>query len=96
MVMEKIKVTDLLNPNLNGFRYSSPLRKYSISCTLALLWSAVFGIMSAELIYFGYSLVGHILAISMVFVTWMLFSYERKHSHPSPPNKVQWDLEREG
>ena len=94
--MKKIKAIDLLNPNLNGFRYSSPLRKYSISCTLALLWSAVFGIMSAELIYFGYSLVGHILAISMVFVTWTLFSYERKRSHPSPPNKVKWDLEREG
>lgn len=87
---------DLLDPNSNGLRHSSPLTKYSISCILAGLWSAVFGIITAEVIYFGVSFIGHILAITMVFVTYTIFANERKHSPPSPPNKVQWDLEREG
>ena len=87
---------DLLDPNRNGLRWSSPFTKYGISCTLAFLWSAVFGIITAEVIYFGVSFVGHVLAITMLFVTYFVFTQERKHAPPSPPNKVQWDLEREG
>ena len=87
---------DLLDPDRNGLRFSSPLTKYGISCALAFLWSAVFGILTAELVYFGYSVVGHLLAISMLFVTWSLFNHEREHSHPGPPNRCVWDLEREG
>jgi hypothetical protein len=86
----------ILDPDRNGLRYSTPLTKYGISCVLAFLWSAVFSIITAEMVYFGYSVVGHWLAISMLFVTYYVFSQERKHSHPSPPNKVQWDLEKEG
>jgi len=86
----------LLDPERNGLRYSTPLTKYGISCVLAFLWCAVFSIATAEFVYFGYSVVGHLLAISMLFVTYYIFAHERKHSHPSPPNKVQWDLEKEG
>lgn len=87
---------DLLNPNKNGFRHSSLTTKYTLSCSLAALWTIVFGIITAEAIYLGYSLVGHILAVTMAFATYILFSNERKHSHPAPPNRCRWDLEREG
>jgi len=86
----------LLDPERNGLRHSTPLTKYGISCVLAFLWCAVFSIVTAEVVYFGYSVVGHLLAITMLFVTYYIFAHERKHSHPSPPNKVQWDLEKEG
>ena len=93
---KNIKMFDLLDPERNGLQYSAPITKYGISCVLATLWSVVFGIITAEVIYFGVSFIGHILAITMVFVTYTIFASERKHSPPSPPNKVQWDLEKEG
>mgnify|MGYP006932090943 FL=1 len=94
--MRKMKATDLLNPNLNGLRSSPPEYKFMISCVLASLWCIAFGIYTAELLFIGYSIIGHILIIAMVFATWKVFSNARKHSHPSPPNKVRWNLEREG
>lgn len=87
---------DLLDPDRNGLRFSTPIAKYGISCVLATLWSLVFGIITAEVIYFGISFIGHILAITMVFATYIVFTNERKHSPPSPPNKCVWDLESEG
>ena len=87
---------DLLDPERNGLQYSAPITKYGISCVLATLWSVVFGIITAEVIYFGVSFIGHILAITMVFVTYTVFTNERKHAPPSPPNKCVWDLENEG
>ena len=96
LVMEKIKLTDLLNPNRNGLRNAPTEYKFMMSCILASLWCIAFGIYTAELLFIGYSIIGHILVILMAFATWKVFSDQRKHSHPSPPNKVQWDLEREG
>jgi len=94
--MEKIKLTDILNPNRNGLRTAPTEYKFMISCTLASFWCIAFGIYTAELLFIGYSIIGHMLAILMVFITWKVFTDQRKHSKPSPPNKVQWDLEREG
>ena len=87
---------DILNPNKNGLKEAPPEYKFMISCTLAGLWCIVFGIYTAELLFIGYNIIGHIVGITMVFVTWTVFKNTRKHSPPSPPNKVQWDLEREG
>jgi len=95
-VMGKIKLTDILNPNRNGLRAAPTEYKFMISCTLASFWCIAFGIYTAELLFIGYSIIGHMLAILMVFITWKVFTDQRKHSQPSPPNKVQWDLEREG
>lgn len=94
--MKKIKATDLLNPNRNGLKSSPPEYKFMMSCVLASLWCIAFGIYTTELLFIGYSIIGHIVALLMVFVTWKVFTDARKHSHPSPPNKVKWDLEREG
>ena len=87
---------DILNPNKNGLRAAPPEYKFMISCILAAFWCIAFGIYTAELLFIGYSIIGHIVLIFMVFVTWKVFSNVRKHSPPSPPNRVQWDLEREG
>jgi len=87
---------DILNPNKNGLRAAPPEYKFMISCVLSAFWSIAFGVYTAELLFIGYSIIGHILVILMVFVTWTIFNNVRKHSPPSPPNKVQWDLEREG
>lgn len=87
---------DILNPNTNGLRASPPEFKFMISCVLSSLWSIVFGIITAELLFIGYSIIGHILAILMVFITWKIFINERKHSNPAPPNRCKWDLEHEG
>jgi len=87
---------DILNPNKNGLRESPPEYKFMISIILASFWCVAFGIYTAELLFIGYSIIGHILLITMVFATWKVFSNVRKHSPASPPNKVYWDLEKEG
>jgi hypothetical protein len=87
---------DILNPNKNGLRAAPPEYKFMISCVLAAFWCVAFGIYTAELLFIGYSIIGHIVLIFMIFVTWKVFSNVRKHSPPSPPNRVQWDLEKEG
>lgn len=94
--VEQMILLDILNPNKNGLRAAPPEYKFMISCILAAFWCLAFGIYTAELLFIGYSIIGHIVLIFMVFVTWKVFSNVRKHSPPSPPNRVQWDLEREG
>lgn len=87
---------DILNPNKNGLRAAPPEYKFMISCILASLWCVAFGIYTAELLFIGYSIIGHIVLITMVFFTFQVFQNVRKHSPPSPPNKVRWNLETEG
>ena len=87
---------DILNPNKNGLREAPLEYKFMISCVLAGFWCIAFGIYTAELLFIGYSIIGHILLITMTFFTWKVFSHVRLHSPPSPPNKVLWDLEKEG
>ena len=94
--VEQMILLDILNPNKNGLRAAPPEYKFMISCVLAAFWCVAFGIYTAELLFIGYSLIGHIVLIFMIFVTWKVFSNVRKHSPPSPPNRVQWDLEKEG
>lgn len=94
--VEQMILLDILNPNKNGLRAAPPEYKFMISCVLAAFWCVAFGIYTAELLFIGYSIIGHIVLIFMIFVTWKVFSNVRKHSPPSPPNRVQWDLEKEG
>ena len=87
---------DILDPNKNGLKAAPPEYKFMISLILAGLWCVVFGVYTAELLFIGYNIIGHILGITMVFVTWTVFKNVRAHTPPSPPNKVKWDLEKEG
>lgn len=86
----------LLDSTKNGLR-SAPIEyKFVLSNTLAAMWCVAFGIYTAELLFIGYNIIGHTVLIAAVFFTWFVFTTEKKKADPSPPNKVQWDLEREG
>ena len=66
-----------------------------ISCVLLLFGVYCFGIYTPELLFIGYSIIGHILLITMVFLT-KVFSHVRLHSPPSPPNKVKMGFTERG
>ena len=86
----------LLDGTKNGLK-NSPLEfKFLASNLLASLWCIAFGIFTAELLFIGYNIIGHICLITMVFFTWFVFNNEKKKADPAPPNKVRWDLTREG
>ena len=86
----------LLDSTKNGLKNSPMEYKFLASNLLASLWCIAFGIFTAELLFIGYNIIGHICLITMVFFTWFVFNNEKKKADPSPPNKVRWDLTREG
>ena len=86
----------LLNGGKNALK-SAPLEfNFLFSCILATMWCVAFGIYTAELLFIGYSTIGHILLLASVFLTWSLFRTMKKKSPPPRKNVVQWDLEKEG
>ena len=86
----------LLDGSKNALKDSPMEYKFLVSNLLASLWCIAFGIFTAELLFIGYSIIGHIALITMVFFTWFVFTTEKKKADPAPPNKVRWNLEREG
>ena len=86
----------LLDSTKNALRTAPIEYKFVLSNTLAAMWCVAFGIYTAELLFIGYNIIGHTVLIAAVFFTWFVFTTEKKKADPSPPNKVQWDLEREG
>ena len=86
----------LLNSTKNALRTAPMEYKFLLSNTLAAMWCIAFGIYTAELVFIGYNIIGHTVLIAAVFFTWFVFTIEKKKSEPSPPNKVRWNLEREG
>ena len=86
----------LLDSTKNALKHSSMEYRFMLSNTLAAMWCVAFGIYTAELLYIGYNIIGHTVLIASVFFTWFIFTTEKKKAPPAPPNKVQWDLEKEG
>ena len=86
----------LLDNTKNALKHSSMEYRFMLSNTLAAMWCVAFGIYTAELLYIGYNIIGHTVLIAAVFFTFFVFTTEKKKAPPAPPNKVQWDLEREG
>ena len=86
----------LLDQTKNALKHSSMEYRFMLSNTLAAMWCVAFGIHTAELLYIGYNIIGHTVLIAAVFFTFFVFTTEKKKAPPAPPNKVQWDLEREG
>lgn len=89
------KIQSLLNPAYNALRNSPPEYKFLVSIILAGMWCVSFGIYTGELLFIGYSILGHYALIFCVFVTWSVFRVTRKLYDTTPPNKVKWDLESE-
>ena len=86
----------LLDQTKNALKHSSMEYRFMLSNTLAAMWCVAFGIYTTELVYIGYNIIGHTVLIAAVFFTFFVFTTEKKKAPPAPPNKVQWDLEREG
>jgi len=86
----------LLDQTKNALKHSSMEYRFMLSNTLAAMWCVAFGIYTAELLYIGYNIIGHTVLIAAVFFTFFVFTTEKRKAPPAPPNKVQWDLEREG
>ena len=86
----------LLDNTKNALKDSPMEYKFLASNILASLWCISFGIFTAELLFIGYNIIGHITLICMIFFTWFIFNTEKKTSKPAPPNRVRWNLEVEG
>lgn len=86
----------LLDSGKNALKNSPMEYRFLASNLLAAMWCIGFGIYTAELLYIGYNIIGHLTLITCVFFTFFVFTAERKNAEPAPPNKVRWDLEREG
>ena len=86
----------LLDNTKNALKGAPMEYKFLVSNTLAAMWCIAFGIYTAELVFIGYNIIGHTVLITCVFFTWFVFTTEKKKADPAPPNKVRWNLEREG
>lgn len=88
----------LLNGSINALKTAPLEYNFLFSCILAFMWCLAFGIYTAELVFIGYSIIGHILLLAAVFITWHLFQImkTKKKSLQSNKNIVAWDLEKEG
>ena len=86
----------ILDATKNGLRNSPMEYKFLASNILAAMWCIGFGIYTAELLFIGYNIIGHTVLLTCLFFTFYVFTKEKSRTTPAPPNKVQWDLEREG
>ena len=78
---------NILHPNYNPMRHAPVEYKVIATVILACLWCLAFGIFAGELLTIGYNMLGHIVLILMVFVTWSTFQWFRKRypALPTPP-----------
>lgn len=86
----------LLDGSKNALKHSPMEYRYLLSILLSAMWSIAFGIYTAELLFIGYNILGHFVIITAAFFTFFVFTTEKSRSLKAPPNRVKWDLEREG
>lgn len=65
----------LLDPNKNPLRHAPVKAKWLVSVLLGSFWALAFSLYIGELWLIGYNIIGHIVLITMVFVTWLTFKY---------------------
>lgn len=56
--------------------------KYLAMIMLSCFWCLAFGLYMGELYFIGYNMIGHVLLITMCFVTWMTFRAYRTRQTP--------------
>ena len=56
--------------------------KYLAMIMLSCFWCLAFGLYMGELFFIGYNMIGHVLLITMCFVTWMTFRAYRTRQTP--------------
>lgn len=93
------QLIDFLNPLKNALVHAPGEFKYTLSIILSGIWCIAFGIYTAELLFIGYNIIGHIALISCLFVTYAAFTYAQQYAQGGPQkttNAVVWALDREG
>lgn len=73
---------NLTNPNLNFFRHAPRHIKYFASILISCFWCLSFGVFFGELLFIGYNMIGHIMIVSMIFITWVLYEYFKRNYAP--------------
>ena len=63
----------LLDSTKNALKTAPMEYKYLVSVLLASMWCIAFGIFTAELLFIGYNIIGHLLVITCVFFTFFVF-----------------------
>jgi hypothetical protein len=73
---------NLLNVDRNELKRVPDETKYLSMIMLSCFWSLAFGLYTGELFFIGYSMIGHVLLITMCFVTWWTFRAYRARQAP--------------
>jgi len=56
--------------------------KYLAMIMLSCFWCLAFGLYMGELFFIGYNMIGHVLLITMCFITWWTFRAYRSRQAP--------------
>jgi len=86
----------LMDNTRNGLKNSPLEYKWLVTMLIAAMWCIAFGIYTAELLFIGYNIIGHIVLITTAFFTFFVFTTEKARAPKANPNRVRWDLEKEG
>jgi hypothetical protein len=80
----------LLDPDKNPLRHAPVKAKWLASVLLGSFWALAFTLYIGEIWLVGYNIIGHILLITMVFVTWLTFRhFKNTYSPRSGPDYLR-------
>lgn len=68
-----ITAVELLSVDRNALKNVPAPTKYLAMVLLSCFWCLTFGIYAGELLYIGKNMIGHVMLITAVFVTWATF-----------------------
>lgn len=72
----------LLNVDRNALKRVPDESKYLAMIMLSCFWCLAFGLYVGELFFIGYSMLGHVLLVTMCFMTWWTFRAYRSRQTP--------------
>jgi hypothetical protein len=72
----------LLNVDRNALKRVPDESKYLAMIMLSCFWCLAFGLYMGELFFIGYNMIGHVLLITMAFMTWWTFRTYRSRQSP--------------
>jgi small-conductance mechanosensitive channel len=80
----------LLDIDRNALVNVPDYAKYFSMVLLSCFWALAFGLYVGELFFIGYSMLGHIAVITMVFVTWWVFRSYQERAKFTPRKDDSW------
>ena len=73
---------NLLNVDRNALKRVPDETKFLAMIMSSCFWCLAFGLYFGELLTIGYNMIGHVLLITMCFVTWWTFRNYRSREAP--------------